>query len=387
MGSLFLSGTIKQMNFKKKIHCDYQKGLIIIPVKINNSAKSYRFIFDTGAAFNVISEKIAAEFRFKKVVIDTISDANKKKQKIPFVKVDNIEIGGLHFKNTAAAVLNLNKTVELKCYGCDGVIGLNLIRLTPFWQIDYRNRQIIMTDKKAIINKNNYKYKIPFKKNIQRIPIIEVILKNMKMKFSVDSGSTGGFTGNYSQWEKLLTGQKGISFIKCSGEVSGGALGNKKGISILCKIGSFSTGNLQMKKIILTFSPNSDPRVGNDFFKDYVLTLDWPNHQLLLNPSPGIEVKDRFFSFGFRFSYDKTKKLLYISSIFENSPASIAGMKIGDKIVKINDQSLSDLELDQYCQYYFNPDQLFGEKKKCDIQVERNHKQLNFSMKKKNLFQ
>lgn len=73
MGSLFLSGKMEQKHYKKEIEFEYQGRLILVKVKINNSPKIYKFIFDTGAAFNVISKDIALEFKLQKKVSDSIS--------------------------------------------------------------------------------------------------------------------------------------------------------------------------------------------------------------------------------------------------------------------------------------------------------------------------
>ena len=95
MGSLFLSGKMEQKNYKREIECEYQGRLILIEVKINNKPKIFRFIFDTGAAFNVITPDVALELNLQKEVSDTISDSNRKTKKIEFLKLREIEFAGL----------------------------------------------------------------------------------------------------------------------------------------------------------------------------------------------------------------------------------------------------------------------------------------------------
>ena len=385
MGSLFLSGKMEQKNYKKEIECEYQGRLIFVKVKINNTPKIYKFIFDTGAAFNVISKDIALELNLQKIVSDTISDANRKTKKIEFVKIRNIEFAGLHFFNSAAAVIDLQGTTALKCYSADGVIGANIIRHVPYWQINYKKGKMIITDKPGLISDKNKFFTIPFKRNIQRIPIIEIITDNgIKLKFEVDLGSTSGFTGNFNQFQKICKSNIDFRYFERYGEISGGALGIKKGVGYIGKLNNFKIGELSINSEVIYFLDNIDPRVGNKFFENFIFTLDCKNKKILLIPMTDPIITEEVGSFGFSVSYREDKKYLYISEICKNSPAYNSKLQVGDIIVGFNKKNMRHLELPEYCYWLFHKaNELFENEKYIYLEIERKNKILNIGLYKK----
>jgi len=384
MGSLFLSGKMEQKNYKKEIECEYQRGLIFVKVRINNTPKIYKFIFDTGAAFNVISKDIALELNLQKKVSDKISDANLKTKKVEFVKIKDIEFAGLHFLNSAAAVMDLQGTT-LKCYAADGVIGTNIIRHVPYWQINYKKGKMIITDKPGLISDKNKFFIIPFKRNIQRIPIIEIIADNgIKLKFVVDLGSTGGFRGNFNQFQKICKSIIDFRYYERYGEISGGALGIKKGVEYTGKLNNFKIGDLSINSELIDFIDNVDSSVGNKFFENFIFTLDWKNKKILLFPITDPMITEEKGSFGFSVSYREDKKYLYISAICKNSPAYNAKLKVGDIIVGLNKKSMRHLEFSEYCYWLFQKaNELFEKENYIYLEIERKNKILNIGLHKK----
>jgi len=386
MGSLFLSGKMEQKNYKKEIEFEYEGKLIIVKVKINNSSKIYRFIFDTGAAFNVISEDLAQELNLQKKVSDTISDSHRKTKEIEFVKIKNIEFANLHFLDYASAVMDLQGTTALKCYAADGVIGMNIIRHVPYWQINYKTRKMIFTDKPGLISDNNKFYTIPFERNIQRIPSIEIISdKGIKLKFEVDLGSTSGFLGDFNQFNKIGESNIDFRYVERYGEISGGGLGVKKGIGYMGKLNNFKLGELFVNSQVISFLDNIDPKVGNKFFEKFIFTLDWKNKKILLNPMTEPIMVEKLDSFGIFVSYQEGKKYLYISEIYENSPAHNSKLQIGDIIVELNEKKMRPLEFSEYCDWIFHrSNELFEKVTHINLVIERNNKILNIDLHKKN---
>ena len=384
MGPLFLSGTFEKQNFKSEVRCEFRRGLFIIPVKINNGNKSYRFIFDTGASFNVISSEIAVELGLKPKAKSGISDAARLRRKLEFVKIKDIEIGGLHFSNTAAAILDLVEIPELKCYAADGVVGMNLIRLAPIWQIDFPGQKMIITDDRNLETNSENSYKISFKPNIQRIPVIKVAIAGHKgMTLIVDSGYTGGLTGSMKQWETLRKSDPGVSYIKRYGEVCGGALGKKVGIAYTIKTKALKIGEWKPEVVTIDFLKNIKPKAGTALFKNSIFTLNWADKHIRVTVPPGYSPQAGLYSFGFGFGYQKEGQYLYISYLYEDSSAPDAGIKIGDKIVAINKKNLCPLTFEQYCSYFFHPALLLGDGNTLVVDIDREGKRINVILEKR----
>ncbi len=387
MGPLFLSGKFEQQNFRSEVNCTFRRGLLFIPVKINGADKTYRFIFDTGASFNVISSEIAVEFGLKTKAESSISDTTRRRRKLQFVKIKDIGIGGLHFSNTAAAILDLVETPNITCYAADGVIGMNLIRLAPVWQIDFPEQKMVITDDRNLGTNSENNYKIPFNPNIQRIPVIKVaIAGHREMSFSVDSGSTGGLTGSIKQWETLRKSNPDVSYIKRYGEVSGGALGTKVGTAYTIKTKDLKIGEWKPNVGTVDFVKNIEPKVGTELFKNSVFTLNWADKYILVTVPPDYGPQVGIDTFGFWFGYHKEGQYLYVNSLYENSSASDAGIKVGDKIVAINRKNLCPLTLEQYCRYFFQPNLLVGDSNALEVDIDREGKRINVTLEKRELF-
>jgi hypothetical protein len=376
---------MEQKNYKKEIECEYQGRLIFVEVKINNTPKIYKFIFDTGAAFNVISKDIVLELNLQKIVSDTISDANRKTKKIEFVKIRDIEFAGLHFFNSAAAVMDLQGTTALKCYSADGVIGANIIRHVPYWQINYKKGKMIITDKPGLISDKNKYFTIPYKRSIQRLPIIEIIADNrIKLKFVVDLGSTGGFHGNFNQFQKICKSDIDFRYFERYGELSGGALGIKKGVGYTGKLNNLKIGDLSINSELIDFQDNIGPSVGNKFFENFIFMLDWKNKKFLLIPINDPMITEEVASFGFSVSYQEDKKHLYISGICKNSPAYNAKLQVGDRIVGLNKKNMRHLDFSEYCYWlFYKKNELFEKENYIYLEIERKNKIFNIGLHKK----
>ncbi|MCP5054651.1 MAG: PDZ domain-containing protein [bacterium] len=389
MGELFLSGRFEQQNFKKEIDCRYLKGLIIIKVRLNGSVVPYRFILDTGASFNIISRDVAAQLGLRTKAKSTITDAHGKQSKTPFVKLEDIEMGGLHFRDLGAAVLDMDSTPQLKCYDLDGVIGLNLMRLVPLWQINYKEEKVIITDNRAALPGNSDIFMIPFETDTQRTPHIQLTVCDEKeLRFMVDSGSNGGFNGNLKQLELLRNETPGdcLSLVKRYGEISGGALGALKGDAYIGRVRKLEIGDLGGNATTIHFTRNTFPKIGNRFLENYIFTLDWNAKQIFLAPLPNAKGTGQTFSYGFKFSYHEAGRYVVVNQIDGNSPASEAGIRMGDRITEINGVDVKRLSFDNYCRFFFNPDEWHGKQDVIHITIQRNKEMLYISLPKQELF-
>lgn len=388
MGRLFLKGRIEQRFIQEELDFDYKGNLIVFDVKINNSERDYRFIFDTGAAFNVVSSEIAGTFQLVEKAKDSISDVNRKRGAIPFTVIDDIEVGGVHFFNTAAAVMDLDRTPELKCYNVDGVIGANLIRLVPHWKINYSTRRMIFSDRPFDRVGEQVVYTIPFKKSIQRIPEVEVVIDGReKLNFSVDLGSARAFSGSLEQLKKLRRLNGNMPLVKKLGEISQGALGVSQGVGYTGKVKNLKIGNLSLKNPTLDFYEDTHPTIGNGFFGNYIFILDWNNKEIRLIPNTQDEPVLCSDSFGFQISYDEQGRYLYVNVIYDPSPAQREGLQVRDKIVEINGRKIGSVTLSEYCRSRFDPAVFFGRSGEIELKVERNGQVLEFFLKKSPLSQ
>ena len=247
---------------------------------------------------------------------------------------------------------------------------------------------MILTDKPGLISDKNNFFTVPFKRSIQRIPIIEITADNgIKLEFEVDLGSTGGFSGNFIQFKKISKSDINFRYVERYGEISGGALGVKKGVGYIGELNNLKMGELAVNTEVINFLDNVDPRVGNKFFENYIFTMDWENKKILLSPMPDPVIIESLSSFGFSVSYHEDKKYLYISEIYKNSPAYHSKLQVGDIIIELNKKKMRHLELQEYCHWLLHKEnELLENANSIYLEIERENKILSISLQKKDLF-
>ena len=143
-------------------------------------------------------------------------------------------------------------------------------------------------------------------------------------------------------------------------------------------------GELSVNTRAINFLENIDPRVGNKFFENFIFTMDWKNKKIVLIPATDSIIPDQLDSFGFSYSYREDKKSLYISEIYENSPAYHSILQIGDIIVGFNKKNMRHLEFSEYCDLIFHKtNELFENQNNIVLEIERENKILHIELYKK----
>ncbi|MCX6566115.1 MAG: aspartyl protease family protein [Candidatus Aminicenantes bacterium] len=387
MGSLFLAGHLENKGFYTEIDFQFRRGLILVPVQINNGQETYNFIFDTGAAFNVVSTAITQKYVVASKAADSFTDSTKKSEKIKFTKIERMTIGGIPFERTAAAIFDLDRSPAIRCYHADGAIGVNLMRLVPYWHIDYARKKLIFTDQVDRLPRSAISVNLPFKQNIQRIPIMTMEWNGLRLPFEVDLGSTYGFNAPLEYWEKMRSRQMDIPAVTGHGEFSGGALGKKTyQYHSAAIINNIRVGNYRAPSLLITFMQETNASAGNDFFRYFAMTIDWPKKEIILTPQVPVE-RPILKTFGFGFSFNEQEQYLYVNNLYEKSPAEAAGLKIGDRILQINDLKLDALPLDGYCRFFLQPELFYGEGDVLVLKIRREGKDQTYTLRKETLLQ
>ena len=101
---LLKGGEVVQKEFTTTVPFEMRMGLIVLKVKING--EYYDFVLDTGAP-NVISKELALTLKLGNLSERKVSDSQNASQNLGFTKVPKIEIGGIEFTNTGAAIADL----------------------------------------------------------------------------------------------------------------------------------------------------------------------------------------------------------------------------------------------------------------------------------------
>ncbi|GGZ65928.1 aspartyl protease family protein [Mesonia mobilis] len=307
-------------------------GHILIDVSIQGSKKTYPFILDSGASNMVFNPNIN-KFNFESngYAIGKGASGNYFLSKIK--KINSINIRSLKLKNFNAQEINHNFDCMQNIYG---IIGLGLMHNFN-WQIDFKNKIIIVTKTLENLNLGNHKIELKLKENQfshhLELPI-KLASKASSTKVKIDLGNNGNLSIEESE---MYRDSLNLRFKKIIGTQLSG-LGQKEFSMSKEKKYLSDTLILNSNFEILNFSfstnPNSLNLLGLGFFKKFKTTVSWPNKLLILEP---YDQQSNFVdkTFGFDISYDKNGDII-INSIIENTPATQNKLILNSKIISIN---------------------------------------------------
>jgi hypothetical protein len=337
-----------EKNFKTVIPFETRSDLIRIKVGLNGSADKYNFVFDTGAGGSVISKKLADSLHLEVKGEISVNDALGNNSKLQVVRIRELDINGIKYFDLGAVVSNFEQNPALKCIAGDGIIGVNIITNCN-WIVDYQKKTITATDS-ALTFPAAYT-SLPFKGFVPRInlKIGSTEFKNVM----VDLGSNESITIPNRELQKH-PGFKisDIAYRKVDGSTQG-LNGARQDTVMVYYSDSVKIGNRNLQHTNITTAKNSILKVGENVWNKQLFALDYKNKKIYMGPLADTSHKQFLKGFGLRISMKNEKQV--VTALFDNSPASDAGIKIGDEITEINGKPISSA-FDSYCDelYYMS---------------------------------
>lgn len=336
---LYNSGSVEREEFYGRMTYETAFDLILVPVFIDG--QRYRFLFDTGAPM-VISEELRDQLELRTVNQGNVSDSQGKRNKLDYVWLDKVTVGGVDFEKTGALVADLKKAPEIHCLQIDGILGANLMKLAV-WKIENQKKTMFLASSTDKLNAlDNDHIEIGFKTKITYTPVVDLTINDSTTikRVTFDTGFGGYLTlgGNY--YDSTFTVAE-----KSYGFSSTGLYGSSFDTVLDCKA-NMSIGGFNQSAPIVFSSAKSKNLLGMDFINQFDVTLDWGANTIELYPSN--LKKQTLKSFGLTPKWkDDT---LIVGSISEGSLAELDGVKVGDVIVKLNRWDFREPRLYNYCE-------------------------------------
>ena len=191
---------------------------LAVPVRVGSNET--RFLFDTGAGVNIISQKIADRMNLK-------PDGNHggkrmSGQPVHFkaTHLPSLTFGNQSLDHTPAAIVDLEKMFagEADLKNIEGIISLNFFRNIPF-TIDYQRNCIILESKDTLQQRINTGFLVPIhvttKGRIESDAFLPVSFSNgLKAIVEIDTGS-GSLILNKAKYMERFGLSESASALKC----------------------------------------------------------------------------------------------------------------------------------------------------------------------------
>ena len=252
------TGSVATKAFHYKTKFTTLKSVIILSVILEG--KTTNFLFDTGADYSLLQRDIVSG------KISTINGASNRKEKLGQEIIPSLKIGTINFLNTYALNGDLKGLKEqISSFG--GLIGQPIINKAN-WLIDYPNQNIEISNT-HLVDDSYQSIKI---KRENGAPYIYLTINDKKYKAIIDLGSSSTFSipkGSKLASKILNT----YNFEDNEREIYtlGGLQNVKEKVGVLPSI---KIGGIEFKDVKTDIKPTSQLRIGNNFFKDYIIYID-----------------------------------------------------------------------------------------------------------------
>jgi predicted aspartyl protease len=370
----------------RRVQFEITNNLVILRGSINSS-KPLDFILDTGASTSVINDSRAKELGLK---LEGKTDANTQGGSIEasFVKGVSLNLSGVEFPEMTLAAIRLSGLEAGLGRKVDGILGYEVFNRFVV-EIDYVSRVVTFHEPKG------YKYlgpgvTIPISVE-DNTPFIVGRITGPKLingNFLVDTGAPGilSIAGPFSAQHKLLDS------VPRTISITSGALLAGRSSGRIGRLNDFRMGSLAIKKPLANFSQDTAGSegdeasteygglIGGEILRRFKLILDYSRKQIILEPNRGLSEPYEFDMSGMSLAAaSEDFKTVRVRALIENSPATEAGLRVGDIITAIDGKSIAKLTLDQIRRMFRQ------ERRSYTLTVKRNESSLPVRIKTRRL--
>jgi predicted aspartyl protease len=367
-------GKVENTTYYSEIPFRYIDGYIFIDIIQNG--KTYNFLFDTGAEGTILDKSILKEFDYRAFSESNIGGPLVKNQNVEKIIISEIHLADIVFSEIGGIAIEMEFTKEKFCDELHGIIGSNLMKKAK-WQIDYKNQVIKLSNNISTFLLEDPQYVMETKLKAKGFgsETIDITFNGITMPFDFDTGNGSG---------KIVTNPKSYKkVIKKSNALEYGFKKSDKDYYLIPEkllIGGVEFSN---QLVSLENGVGNHRLLGNRFYENFIVTVDWENHQLYLAPYGEIE-KDELFEFPLKFKANyNSNKVVIASGLSEFLKAN--KIKEGSVVSRVNDVEISSLSDNEFCEFWNSQWKDLMREKSIEITVLKDGKEQKINLKKDSL--
>jgi len=334
-------------------------NFVFVPVRVNGS-EVRSFVLDTGASGSLLNEALANSLRIE---VAHQHEANvgtgEGSTRLGFSKNVALRLSGIDFPMKSIAVVPLADLESIMGRPIDGILGSDLFRRYVV-TIDYAARIITLIDQKQ------YAYHgigevIPVRLSGDR-PFVKATITPVGSNpieglFVIDTGddSTLGLHTPFVEKYKLRSSNQ-----KMIPRLAHGMSGDSR--TWQGRVASFQLGKFTIDHPVATFAEATkgseatrsyDGVLGGEILRRFKVTLDYSRRQMILEPNDAFAEPYDFDMSGMSLTVQgQDFKIIKVSHIQGDSPASEAGLREGDTLETIDDKPAATLGLERIEQMF-----------------------------------
>lgn len=319
---------------------------IFVDVKLNGKGP-FSFILDTGG-YGGISAEAAQAAGLKLGAEVQGSGAGEKVVTARETSVERFELGELEIKNQDLRVFDFSDVRHV--FGSakfDGIIGLPVFQRLVV-KVDYAKELLTFTEPTGFAYKGSGVV-VPFEHE-RYLPIVQGEVDGVRGRFGVDTGDRstltlkGPFVDEYKLREKYAPRVEALT-----GWGLGGAIRAE-----VVRTGALKFGGVLIKEPVTrlslqrsgAFAANDTAgNIGAGVLKQFTVIFDYSRKQMILEKNKNFGRRDVYDRAGMWISQSSDGKSFEVMDVVAGSPAAAAGLKVGDRILALDDKALPQLDL------------------------------------------
>ncbi len=269
-----------------KVPFDYSIKEIVIQAHINGTGP-FNLMIDTGIYPSILSTDVAKELGLDlgKSPGNILGVSGTTNNPYFPININEVQVRGYKSQNLEAIAVNIDQfsSDSLKIHG---ILGHSFLK-TLITRIDYKNKQLEFLDRlseemfKGKEKSKDY-YSLPLNLEGGKIPRLdELVVNGEKISAWLDTGSNTTLTLSAGTANRLLLKESPYKNIKVSASGTRGDIQVKTAEAKSVQLGPF----IQDSIMVIVFDSGGKNLLGNPFFENYILTLDYLNKKIYIERS------------------------------------------------------------------------------------------------------
>jgi len=329
---------------------------IVVRADVADIQQSIPLILDSGVRSLMLQRPLVRHIPLE----ETISLDSE----VMYGLLETMNLGDAQFRRIGAYFIPFSDPGHpLQCLSDQGVIGANLMR-HGVWHINYQAQTLTIAQSldqlTNTLNRESddwpeHTIQIPITLREHR-PFITLDLgQDRTINAMVDTGWGGSL--QLAQRDLEANGLRVLPVATVRGivETLSGISDFRQEVVQLAQLG-LGPLNLENFAVLVTSDPSMPDYaiVGNDFLSHFIVTLDWPQQMLYLEPVDSLSTLSPSLN-GYGFQTLAKDQKLWVTGLYDPSPATSAGLQVGDQILAINDDDYRVIPPPLTCDYLLKP--------------------------------
>ena len=302
-------------------------------------------LLDTGSERSFLDSRFAARLQIFPSGVESVLLPYGKKE-VDRIRIGDLGLDAVHLRDLEVLSGDLGATSLAVGVPVDGIFGIDLLRRFIV-RIDFPSGSAKLVANSAMppgeicvrLHHIENRYFVPLK------------VQGTSVNLLLDTGSNASSVSSQS-WSNITKYWQAQSMV--DGVRSSGGSGTAKFVLIpTINIGDAKAINIPLRvqsqtRDGLFADAGFDGLLGTDVLRQFIVTLDLANDKMYLKRDPKAHIDlDRFSTIGIQFAKDAEGSFT-IMAVWSPSPATAAGLKIGDRILSVNQMDVRSMSLDDF---------------------------------------